>query len=320
MSENQSIMACRESEPSWQDQVNSTCCVQTGAGTSDLEASLRGRVKMLTCLLDISQVLESHRSDLPALLTEVVRLLPPAWQYPDVCRARLVFDDQEYRSPAFRLSNWKQEADIVVLGQKRGVIEVYYLDQMPDCDEGPFLKVESNLLICVAERVANVVEHEQTEQKLQATLKELRVERAALQQSNVALHSALERVTAERQATQEAIVTNVDNVLMPLLRTLDQELPADKKRYVSLLRDNLREITSPFADKLSRAFMSLTAVEIRICQMIRDGLTTKDIAQTRNVSPATVARQRERIRHKLGLIGTDANLATYLRTFLVERP
>jgi DNA-binding CsgD family transcriptional regulator len=107
---------------------------------------------------------------------------------------------------------------------------------------------------------------------------------------------------------------------MPLLRALDQELPADKKKYVSLLSDNLQEITSPFADKLSRAFMSLTAVEIRICQMIRDGMTTKEIAQMRSVSPATVARQRERIRHKLGLIGTDANLATYLRTFLVERP
>ena len=105
-----------------------------------------------------------------------------------------------------------------------------------------------------------------------------------------------------------------------MLRVLEQEVPVDQKKYVALLRDNLEGITSPFADKLSRAFMSLTAVEIRICQMIRDGLTTKEIAEMRHVSPATVARQRERIRHKLGLTGTDANLATYLRTFLVERP
>jgi DNA-binding NarL/FixJ family response regulator len=140
-----------------------------------------------------------------------------------------------------------------------------------------------------------------------------------LQQSNGALHGAIERATAEKRAAQEAIVANVDKVLMPLLSALDQELPTDQKKYVSLLRDNLAEITSPFADKLSRAFMSLTAVEIRICQMIRDGLSTKQIAEMRRVSPATVARQRERIRHKLGLIGTDANLATYLRTFLMER-
>ena len=60
-------------------------------------------------------------------------------------------------------------------------------------------------------------------------------------------------------------------------------------------------------------------VASQIRQMIRDGLTTKEIARMRQVSPATVARQRERIRHKLALIGTDANLATYLRPFLVEK-
>jgi len=284
------------------------------------EVTLRDRLKALTCLVNVTQAFDGDPSELAPLLAQAVRLLPAAWQYPDACRARILLDDQEYRSPAFRASNWRQSADIVVLGQNRGVIEVYYLERMPERDEGPFLKEERALLNVVAQRVARLVDRHELDRKVQSLVKELQVERAALQQSNAALHGALDRVTAEKQAVQEAIVTNVEKVLMPLLRALDQEIPPGQKKYVSLLKDNLAEITSPFADKLSRAFMSLTAVEIRICQMIRDDLTTKEIAKVRNVSPATVARQRERIRHKLALIGTDANLATYLRTFLVERP
>jgi DNA-binding CsgD family transcriptional regulator len=274
----------------------------------------------MNCLLSVTQAIEAGDGDLPALFAEIVRLLPPAWQHPDVCRARLIFDNQEYRSPAFHESSWHQTAEIMVAGQKRGVIEVHYIRRMPDCDEGAFLRDERTLLNAVAERVGRQIERHQMEAKLQNTIKELHLERTALQQSNAALHGVLERLTTEKKSTQEAIVTNVDKVLMPVLRALEQEIPHEQKKYVSLLKDNLAEITSPFADKLSRAFMSLTAVEIRICQMIRDGMTTKEIAQLRHVSPATVARQRERIRHKLGLTGTDANLATYLRTFLVERP
>ncbi|HLA86105.1 MAG TPA: LuxR C-terminal-related transcriptional regulator [Thermoguttaceae bacterium] len=321
MSENRTALGHPNSQTSWSGHlVEHIPIAQHGSSGRAVESAPRDRVKALSCLAAIEQAIAQSQGELSPVLTEVARLLPAAWQFPDACRARVVLDDQEYRSPAFRASNWRQAADLCVLGQRRGAIEVYYVSRMPDHDEGPFLKEERGLLEVVASRVARLVERHQVDKKLQSTIKELQIERAALQQSNAALHAALERATAEKQASQEAIVTNVDKVLMPLLRALDQELPDDKKRYVSLLTDNLREITSPFADTLSRAFMSLTAVEIRICQMIRDGLTTKEIAKTRKVSPATVARQRERIRHKLALIDTDTNLATYLRTFLVERP
>ncbi|MBN1589826.1 MAG: hypothetical protein JW888_09955 [Pirellulales bacterium] len=321
MSENRSILNPVGGSFDWTGEavnppiVNPTCSKPMTA-----EASLRGRIKVLDCLLKVSRAIERNHSDLPAMLNEVVGLMPAAWQYPDLCRVRLVLDDQEYRSPAFRASIWKQTADVVPSKQRRGAIEVYYIRQMPDRDEGPFLREERCLLDNVAEQLAQVLDRLQTEAKLRSTIKELQMERAALQQSNAVLHGAVDRVTAEKKATQEAIVTNVDKVLMPVLHALEQQVPVDQKKYVSLLEENLEEITSPFVDKLSRAFMSLTAVEIRICQMIRDDLTTKRIAEIRHVSPATVARQRERIRHKLGLTGTDTNLATYLRTFLADRP
>jgi DNA-binding CsgD family transcriptional regulator len=47
--------------------------------------------------------------------------------------------------------------------------------------------------------------------------------------------------------------------------------------------------------------------------MIRNGLSTKEIAQLRCISAATVRRHRENIRRKLGLRNRKANLATYLQ-------
>lgn len=102
---------------------------------------------------------------------------------------------------------------------------------------------------------------------------------------------------------------------MPVLRALEAEVPAQQKKYVALLKNHLDGLTSPFANRLSAAFAALTPVEIEICNMIRDGLTTKDVAQIRHVAPATVAKQRERIRKKLGVMGTETNLATHLRMF-----
>ena len=47
--------------------------------------------------------------------------------------------------------------------------------------------------------------------------------------------------------------------------------------------------------------------------MIHCGHSTKEIARLRHV--ATVAKQRERIRRKLQIVGTQTNLATHLRMF-----
>jgi DNA-binding NarL/FixJ family response regulator len=277
------------------------------------------RVRALSCLSSIADVVECMEGDLAQRLAQVARLLPEAWASPELCAARVVLDDAVYASCAFRESRLKHAAEILVGNQRRGAVEVFWLGPGSEADECFISEEHGRLLDNVAARVSWLVERHQTEAMLRATIQELQAACAALQQSNDAIDRLLQRATTEKQAAQEAIVANVETTLMPVLRALERELPPDQQKYVAVLRDHLKEISSPSADKLSRAFMSLTAVEIRICQMIRDGLTTKGIAERRRVSPATVARQRERIRHKLGLTGTDANLATYLRTFLVEQ-
>ena len=58
---------------------------------------------------------------------------------------------------------------------------------------------------------------------------------------------------------------------------------------------------------------SLTSRESEICDLIRSGLSSKQISEALSLSLATVQKHREHIRRKLGLTGRDTNLATYLR-------
>jgi len=283
-----------------------------------VEFALRERVKELNCLYGIAKLVERHEPSLEHLLMGAVDLLPPSWQYPEVTCARIIFEGQEYRSVGFRETEHKQSADIVIAGEKAGAVEVHYTRKMPPADEGPFLKEERALIDAVAERLSRTAKRMRMEEELQEAHAQLHVERKALQESNSALRAVMARVEDEKNTIKEAILANVDKIIIPILHALEAGIGPEKTGYVRLLRRNLEEITSPLIDRLSRRFLTLTPAELKTCNMIRMGLSSKEIAQIRHIAPATVSRQRESIRRKLGLTGRDVNLITYLQTFNVS--
>ncbi len=122
------------------------------------EAALRERVKELTCLYGIAQLVERTSSSLGKMLGCIVNLLPPAWQYPEMTTARITLDGRAYSTPGFRQSGYVQSAGIVVRGQQRGVVEVAYVEERPEFAIGAFLKEEEKLIRAVAREVALIVE------------------------------------------------------------------------------------------------------------------------------------------------------------------
>jgi len=283
---------------------------------SQLERALHERIKELNCLYGLAQLARESPDSLDEMLWRVLALLPPAWQYPEITCTRIVFSGKTYQSRGFRVTKWRQTAPIVLYNEPVGEVAVFYREERPPLYEGPFLREERILLEAVAEHIAAMAKRLLAEQELQETNKQLRLERQALQEANAALRAVLSRIEEEKRDLQRQIQANVQKVLMPMIYALAMEVPNPQRRYVELLRDNLEEITSPFISRVSEAHRSLTPTEIIICNMIRSGLTSKDIAQMRGVSPATISRHRERIRRKLSLAGTPTNLAAYLQTIM----
>ena len=118
------------------------------------EAALRERVKELACLYGIAELAADQDMPLDALLEGVVKLLPAAWQYPEVTAARIVLDGHSYDCRDVNQRSGSQAADVTVAGAVRGRVEVAYVEPRPALDEGPFLKEERHLIDAVARQIA----------------------------------------------------------------------------------------------------------------------------------------------------------------------
>ncbi|MDO8632799.1 MAG: ATP-binding protein [Phycisphaerales bacterium] len=116
--------------------------------------ALRERVKELTCLYSIAQIIENANGSITESLGEIVRLLPPAWQFPMAVVARIRLGDLEFAIGDFGRAIRRQEAPMIVDGVRRGVVEVGYAEDRPDFVEGAFLKEEENLIVAVAREVS----------------------------------------------------------------------------------------------------------------------------------------------------------------------
>ncbi len=281
---------------------------------SKVATALYERIKELNCLYGISQLAELHIQSLDNLLQELVNFLPFSWQFPEVTCARIMLNGKTYLSEKFKVTPWRQSSQIYMFHEPVGEVGVFYLEECPPSDEGPFMKEERALLDAVAEQIGTISMRITAELELQEANRQLTLERKALQESNTALRLVLSKIEQEKQEIYRDIKMNVEKILHPILNAMEHDLPPAQKKYIELLQTNLNELTSPFINRLSHSFTSLTPTEIAICNMIRTGMRTKEIADMRGVSEATIDRQREKIRSKLKITNKDINLATFLQT------
>jgi signal transduction histidine kinase len=138
------------------------------------QAALKERVKEMTCLYGIATAVERYGTSLNRILESTVNLIPPAWQYPEITQGRIVLNGETYSTPGFKKSPYKQTADIVVKGKKRGFIDVFYLEKKQEFDEGPFLIEERKLLDTISRELALLIDRIQSEleeQNLHAQLR-----------------------------------------------------------------------------------------------------------------------------------------------------
>ena len=132
--------------------------------------ALGERVKELNCLYAMSSLVEKHKGSLEGILQGTARIVPSAWQYPDIAAARITVWEHTCGTADYRDTPWKQSADIPVKGKKGGTLDVVYLEERPQCGEGPFLKEERSLINSIAKRIGEIVEHTLAEDALKESM------------------------------------------------------------------------------------------------------------------------------------------------------
>ncbi|HTY08224.1 MAG TPA: ATP-binding protein [Candidatus Edwardsbacteria bacterium] len=133
---------------------------------------LRERIKELTALHHAAKVLQ-QRGSTDRMISQMLRLLPPAWQYPGIAAARICYDGRCYATANFRQTRWTQRAEFRVSPDKQGSIEVCYLKPRPPMDEGPFLKEERALIDSLAQILRSYFLRQLYEQQLLSANKRL---------------------------------------------------------------------------------------------------------------------------------------------------
>ncbi len=131
------------------------------------------RVKELTALHRAARVLQREEAATPQWLREIVALLPPAWQYPEVTAARVRLGDVHCATPDFAETAWVQRAEFTVGEGVRGAIEVAYLEERPLEQEGPFLAEERNLIDSLAEMLRSALARRRAGEALRASYGEI---------------------------------------------------------------------------------------------------------------------------------------------------
>ncbi len=166
-------------------------------------------------------------------------------------------------------------------------------------------KYTLDALASVSDEIALGIECKKTDDML---LKQKKI----LEQKNIALHEVLGRIEIEKEQIKNNVIANAENLLLPIIQKL--RLKGESRKYVELLQKNIQELTSSFGKKLIERETRLTSREIEICNMIKNGLASKEIANLLNITHGTIERHRANIRNKLGIVNKDINLSSFLKT------
>jgi PAS domain S-box-containing protein len=158
-----------------------------------------------------------------------------------------------------------------------------------------------------------IKERKRAEAALQKKKKELMLHAGKLQEMNAALKVLLKQREEDKRELEEKVMANVKELLLPYLEELKTcRLDAKGRVHVSILEANLNSIISPFTHRLSSKYSGFTPREIQVANLIKQGKSTKDIAEIIGVSHGAINLYRNHIRNKLGIITKKINLRSHL--------
>lgn len=172
---------------------------------------------------------------------------------------------------------------------------------------------DENEIIGTAGIARDITRRKHAEEKVKKRERELEANTRNLEEVNIALKVLLKRREEDKLELEEKVLSNVKVLIEPYFDKLRKtRLNSDQMTYVSIIETHINDIVSPFLRELTSKYLNLTPREIQIANLIKEGKTTKEIAEMLNSSQGAVDFHRNNIRNKLHLKNKKTNLRSYL--------
>ena len=260
------------------------------------------RIKELNCLYKASQMMAERDITRDEVLNRLIELIPSACQFPEITCTRIILYGREFKSENFKKTKWKLSVDITLSGSKIGSMEVYYLEEKPEADEGPFYKEEKNLLENIARETEKFIERRQVDEALHESEAKYR---SLIEQSNDAIYLLYDgRFEVANRRFTEMLGISSEETRTPDFNLMDYVAP--RSRFLIEERRQMLErgkFPPPYyefygLDKEGREF----AVEASVKYIpYRDGTATQGIL--RDISERRKLEEQLRQAIKMEAIG-----------------
>jgi PAS domain S-box-containing protein len=159
-----------------------------------------------------------------------------------------------------------------------------------------------------------LVAKSELEYRVDQRTKELIKKTEDLEEANTALRILLKQRNEDRAEIQKKVSTNVKSLILPFVEKLKKVTHETRIRnYLDIIETNLNDVVSPFAQNMTASYANLTPAEIRVAQLIKQGKTTKEIAELVSLSSRTIEAYRNSIREKIGIKNKKISLKRFLQ-------
>jgi DNA-binding CsgD family transcriptional regulator len=200
-----------------------------------------------------------------------------------------------------------------------GDLEEFLHDYPCHSEDGPHWYYMRAIRMSGPGPVRVVASHEEitalklTEEALRKSQEELIEQKQSLEETNIAMKVLLKQREEDKLELEKKVLSNVKDLVLPYVDKLkNTRLKAKDRTLVEIIDTHLQDIISPLLQHFSNAKILLTPQEMQVAALVKDGKTSKEIADVLNVSETTVNFHRKNLRVKFGLRNKRTNLRSYL--------
>jgi predicted nucleotidyltransferase len=128
---------------------------------------LKEREKEIKCLYKVQGIINDN---LPVdkFLMQISQHIWGGWQFPNITRAKIIFENKIFKEPGWTETKWFQYSDIIIDDKVCGRIEVYYTEFKRLVRDSQFLPEEQKLLDTIAAKISTYIFNQRLVKTLEA--------------------------------------------------------------------------------------------------------------------------------------------------------